>query len=176
VAQLAVPPPPVISRHSAIRQPSDERQHKRQDGREKRYQEQEPPKQSHRRDCPPSSSKATPGRSEALLQYFRKSNRFKNLESGLADKMVEFWKEAGHDESTLRLLFEKHRPESRDKLRALLVSEIMKPYSVEDVAEFPEDVPVDYLLNETASFFFSAPAKGRPAVDRERRMKSLDIE
>jgi len=67
----------------------------------------------------------------------------------LAKKMMDFWRLAGHDHSTLSNFVSKNRPENRNLLRLLLVSELVKAPS----SSYPAGVSVDFLLDETVNFF-----------------------
>ena len=63
--------------------------------------------------------------------------------------MMDFWRLAGHDHSTLANFVSKHSPENRNLLRLLLVSELVKAPS----SSYPAGVSVDFLLDETVNFF-----------------------
>ena len=103
-----------------------------------------------------------------LLRHFENSLKPEGKEN-FAVKMINFWKAAGHDESTLRAFVEKHRPDKREKLRVLLVSELMKAFSNQSGIAVPDDVPVDLLLANTCSFFMP-----EDSTSDESRARSLE--
>ena len=147
-------------------------QQRERHGRVERPSKERSPSLGQNATRPSAAAGSNPGESEKLSQHFVKSCRAKNLKPDLGIKMVKFWSLVGHDETTLRRFFEMLRPETPDQLRVLLVSELMKPRS----SDFPDDVPVEFLLSETASFFFPASTTSPSKVDDGNKVGDPDSE
>ena len=62
---------------------------------------------------------------------------------------MDLWRTTGHDEESLTYLVETSRPVTRDVLRLILVTELVKASS----ASFPKTVSADFILDEMVLFF-----------------------
>lgn len=70
---------------------------------------------------------------------------------------MELWRKLGHDEESLKALIAKSRPDNRNVLRLILVTEIVKSPS----SEFPKNVSADFILDEMVLYFMPMEQQGK---------------
>ena len=88
-----------------------------------------------------------------LMTHFYEKLLSRGRNPELAGQMMLYWRLAEHNETTLRELYRKHSPCTRDTLRLLLVSELANaPSSCR-----PMDVTSSDLLDETIDYFMPRP-------------------
>ena len=87
--------------------------------------------------------------SGAIYQYFVQRLFECGIDPDTADAIMDLWRTTGHDEESLTYLVETSRPVTRDVLRLILVTELVKASS----ASFPKTVSADFILDEMVLFF-----------------------
>lgn len=107
-------------------------------------------------------------KTKPLISHFYENLVAKGRNPGLAEQMILYWELANHNEGSLRSLFIRHSPCSRDSLRLILISELSRaPSSCR-----PMDITSSELLDATIDYFLPRIDSGGGETSIQHTMPS----